>query len=156
MNLTSIAGLVSFPICGLYSASKFALEGLSEALHHEVKPFGIRVTLVEPGAFRTEFAGDVNMQPERSLDIYEPMTEPMQQYFASQAGTQAGDPVKAAHLMIDVVESETPPLRLMLGSDAYGLWEATIASRNKDLGPWRAQSEDTAFPGAQKNPISVT
>jgi NAD(P)-dependent dehydrogenase (short-subunit alcohol dehydrogenase family) len=125
-------------------------------LHHEVKPFGVRVTLVEPGAFRTEFAGDVNMQPEHNLDIYKSMTEPMQQYFASQAGTQAGDPAKAAQLMIGVVESETPPLRLMLGEDAYSLWEATVASRNKDLGPWRARSEDTAFPGAQKNPISVT
>lgn len=156
LNLTSIAGLVSFPVCGLYSASKFALEGLTEALHHEVKPFGIRVTLVEPGAFRTEFAGDVNMQPEQSLDIYEPMTAPMRQYFETQAGVQAGDPAKAAQLMIDVVESATPPLRLMLGADAYDLWDVTVASRNKDLAALRARAEDTAFPGAQKNPISVS
>jgi NAD(P)-dependent dehydrogenase (short-subunit alcohol dehydrogenase family) len=156
LNLTSIAGLVSFPVCGLYSASKFALEGLTEALHHEVKPFGIRVTLVEPGAFRTEFAGDVNMQPEQRLDIYEPMTAPMHQYFETQAGTQAGDPAKAAQLMIDVVESETPPLRLMLGADAYDLWNATVASRNADLAALRARAEDTAFPGALKNPISVS
>ncbi|NIE64427.1 oxidoreductase [Burkholderia sp. Ax-1719] len=156
LNLTSIAGLVSFPICGLYSASKFALEGLTEALHHEVKPFGIRVTLVEPGAFRTEFAGDVNMQPEQSLDIYAALTAPMHQYFETQAGMQAGDPVKAAQLMIDVVESATPPLRLMLGADAYDLWDATVASRNKDLAGLRARAEDTAFPGAMKNPISVS
>lgn len=156
LNLTSIAGLVSFPVCGLYSASKFALEGLTEALHHEVKPFGIRVTLVEPGAFRTEFAGDVNMQPQQRLDIYEALTAPMHQYFETQAGTQAGDPVKAAQLMIDVVESATPPLRLMLGADAYDLWDATVASRNKDLAALRARAEDTAFPGAMKNPISVS
>jgi len=156
LNLTSIAGLVSFPVCGLYSASKFALEGLTEALHYEVKPFGIRVTLVEPGAFRTEFAGDVNMQPEQSLDIYEPMTAPMRQYFETQAGTQAGDPTKAAQLMIDVVESETPPLRLMLGADAYDLWDVTVASRNKDLAALRARAADTAFPGALKNPITVS
>jgi NAD(P)-dependent dehydrogenase (short-subunit alcohol dehydrogenase family) len=156
LNLTSIAGLVSFPVCGLYSASKFALEGLTEALHHEVRPFGIRVTLVEPGAFRTEFAGDVNMQPQQRLDIYEALTAPMHQYFETQAGTQAGDPVKAAQLMIDVVESATPPLRLMLGADAYDLWDATVASRNKDLAALRARAEDTAFPGAMKNPISVS
>lgn len=151
LNLTSIAGLVAFPGSGLYNASKFALEGFTEALHHEVKPFGVRVTLIEPGAFRTGFAGSAAMKAERKIDDYAPLDAGMDEYYATQNGQQMGDPVKGMQVVIDMVESDTAPVRLMLGEDAYQLWEGAVASRNRDLAQWRARGEDTAIPGALKN-----
>ena len=151
LNLTSIAGLVAFPGSGLYNASKFALEGFTEALHHEVKPFGIRVTLVEPGAFRTGFAGSAAMKAERRIDDYAPLDAGMDEYYATQNGRQMGDPVKGMQVLIDMVDSDTTPVRLMLGEDAYQLWEGAVASRSRDLAQWRTRGEDTAIPGALKN-----
>lgn len=148
LNLTSIAGLVSFGGFGPYCATKFALEAWSEALRDEVAPLGIRVTIVEPGAFRTEFAGDVNMRPAQTIKAYRPVVEPIEQYLYGQAGKQAGDPVKAASVMIEAVDSDRPPLRLMLGTDAYGLWEKAVAARNADLDAWRSRGEATAFDDA--------
>jgi NAD(P)-dependent dehydrogenase (short-subunit alcohol dehydrogenase family) len=151
LNLTSIAGLVAFPGSGLYNASKFALEGFSEALHHEVKPLGIRVTLIEPGAFRTGFAGGAAMKAEREIADYGPLDAGMAEYYATQNGQQMGDPAKGARVIVDMVDSATPPVRLLLGEDAYQLWEGAVASRNRDIAPWRARAEDTAFPDAVKN-----
>ncbi|MCA8315252.1 SDR family NAD(P)-dependent oxidoreductase [Burkholderia multivorans] len=154
LNLTSVAGLVTFPACGPYCAAKFALEAWSEALHHEVAPLGIRVTLVEPGAFRTEFAGDANMRPEQSLDAYRPIVAPMLDYFEREGGKQAGDPAKAARVMVDVVNSDVPPLRLMLGQDAYRAWDAAIAARQADLAAWRDRGEATAYDGVEVTSIA--
>ena len=151
LNLTSIAGLVAFPGSGLYNASKFALEGFTEALHHEVKPFGIRVTLVEPGAFRTGFAGSAAMKAEQDIADYVPLTAGMEEYYATQNGQQMGDPVKGMQVVVDMVDSDTAPVRLMLGEDAYQLWEGAVASRGRDLAKWRARGEDTLIPGALKN-----
>lgn len=155
LNLTSIAGLVAFPGSGLYNASKFALEGFTEALHHEVKPFGIRVTLIEPGAFRTGFASSAAMRAEREIDDYAALTDGMDEYYSTQNGQQIGDPAKAVQVIIDMVERGNPPVRLMLGEDAYQLWEGAVASRNRDLSLWRAQGEDTAFPDGIKNPVQA-
>ncbi|MFT3815930.1 MAG: oxidoreductase [Acidovorax sp.] len=151
LNLTSIAGLVAFPGSGLYCASKFALEGFTEALHHEVKPFGIRVTLIEPGAFRTEFASSAAMKAEREIADYAPLTTGMEDYYTTQNGQQMGDPAKGVQVIIDMVESGTAPVRLMLGEDAYQLWEGAVASRGRDLAKWRARGEATAYPDAVKN-----
>lgn len=155
LNLTSIAGLVAFPGNGLYNASKFALEGFTEALHHEVKPFGVRVTLVEPGAFRTGFAGAAVMKAATRIADYAPLDAGLDEYFAGQDGQQMGDPAKGMQVVIDMVESDTAPVRLMLGEDAYQLWESAVASRNRDLARWRARGEDTAIPGAAKNPVQA-
>jgi NAD(P)-dependent dehydrogenase (short-subunit alcohol dehydrogenase family) len=149
LNLTSIGGLVSIGGFGAYCAAKFALEGWSEALRDEVAPLGIRVTIVEPGSFRTEFAGDVNMRPKQTLPAYRPVIEPIEQFLYGNAGKQAGDPVKAAKMMIEVVDSATPPVRLMLGADAYDLWNRTVAARNAELEAWRARGESTAFDDAK-------
>jgi short-subunit dehydrogenase len=149
LNLTSIGGLVSLGGFGAYCAAKFALEAWSEALRDEVRPLGIRVTIVEPGAFRTEFAGDVNMRPAQTLEAYRPVIEPIEQYLYGNAGKQAGDPAKAANAMIEAVESTSPPLRLMLGADAYDLWDRTLAARNAELDAWRARGEATAFDDAK-------
>lgn len=156
LNLTSIAGLVAFPGNGLYNASKFALEGFTEALHHEVKPFGVRVTLIEPGAFRTGFAGAAAMKATGVIADYAQMDAGLDEYFSSQDGQQMGDPVKAMQLVIDMVESGNAPVRLMLGEDAYQLWENAVASRNRDLSVWREKGLDTAIPGAARNPVQAT
>lgn len=151
LNLTSIAGLVAFPGSGLYNASKFALEGFTEALHHEVKPLGVRVTLIEPGAFRTGFAGSAAMKAEGRIADYAPLDAGMAEYYATQNGQQMGDPAKGMQVVIDMVDGDTAPVRLMLGEDAYQLWEGAVASRNRDLAQWRARGVDTAIPGALKN-----
>jgi NAD(P)-dependent dehydrogenase (short-subunit alcohol dehydrogenase family) len=155
LNLTSIAGLVAFPGNGLYNASKFALEGYTEALHHEVKPFGVRVTLIEPGAFRTGFAGSAAMKASGRIADYAPLDAGLDEYFASQDGRQMGDPARGMQVVVDMVASDTAPVRLMLGEDAYQLWESAVASRNRDLAQWRARGEDTAIPGAAKNPVQA-
>lgn len=148
LTVSSIAGLVAMNAAGPYCAAKFAIEGWSEALAIEAKPLGIRVTLVEPGAFRTEFAGDVNMRPAHRIEAYRPVVEPFETYLESSSGQQMGDPAKAAQRMLDVVASNDPPVRLMLGADAYSIWEATLANRQADLAKWRARGIDTAFDGA--------
>jgi NAD(P)-dependent dehydrogenase (short-subunit alcohol dehydrogenase family) len=153
LQLTSIGGLVSIGAFGPYCASKFALEGWSEALRDEVKPLGIRVTIVEPGAFRTEFAGAVNMRPARRLDAYRPVIDPIEAYLYGGDGKQPGDPAKAAEAMIAAVESEDPPLHLLLGEDAIGIWEQKQAEFSAELAAWKAIGEATAIDGAQATPI---
>ena len=155
LNLTSIAGLVSFPGNGLYSAAKFALDAFSEALHHEVKPFGVDVTTIEPGAFRTGFAGSAAMRAEKDLPAYAELVKATDEYFADQDGQQLGDPAKAAQLIMDVVDSPEPPVRLLLGKDAYDLWDSAVESRRKDTEPWRERSEGTAFPDGKENTIQA-
>jgi NAD(P)-dependent dehydrogenase (short-subunit alcohol dehydrogenase family) len=147
LQLTSIGGLVSIGGFGPYCASKFALEGWSEALRDEVKPLGIRVTIVEPGAFRTEFAGPANMRPARRLEAYRPVIDPLEAYLYGGDRKQPGDPAKAAEAMIAVVESDDPPLRLVLGADAIGLWETKQAAFSAELKRWRGVGEATAFEG---------
>jgi NAD(P)-dependent dehydrogenase (short-subunit alcohol dehydrogenase family) len=149
LQLTSIGGLAAFPGFSVYCASKFALEGWSEALADEVKPLGIRVTIVEPGAFRTEFAGDKNMRPQTSIEAYRPVIEPVEQYLYGGDGQQPGDPAKAALAMIEAVESDAPPLRLMLGADAYGLWEEKRGAEREEFSQWRERGENTAFEGVE-------
>lgn len=148
LNMSSIGGRVNVGGFAVYGAAKFALEGFSEALRDEVAPLGIRVTLVEPGAFRTAFAGDANVRPDFPLDDYMPVIEPVREYLYGSNGKQPGDPRKAARAMITVVESEQPPLRLMLGADAYGLWEHKRKVMNEETARWRAVGEDTAFEDA--------
>ncbi len=153
LNLTSIGGLVAVGGFGPYCASKFALEGWSEALRDELAPLGIRVTIVEPGAFRTEFAGDKNMRPEQRIEAYRPVIQPIEDYLYGNSGKQPGDPAKAAAAMIGVVESSDPPLRLLLGSDSLGLWEKKATTMQAEIDAWRAVGEATAFEGVEVKPI---
>lgn len=149
LNLTSIGGLASVGGFALYCATKFAVEGFSEALRDEVKPLGIHVTIVEPGAFRTEFAGTSNMRPENPIDDYKPVIEPIQQYLYGNDGKQPGDPQKAALAMIEVIEASNPPLRLMLGADAFGLWQKKRTAMEEEFSAWRKVGEETAFDGVE-------
>jgi len=136
-----------------YCASKFALEGWSEALRDEVAPLGVHVTIVEPGAFRTEFAGAKNMRPAQPIDAYRPVIEPIERYLYGSDGQQPGDPAKAAAAMIATVEGATPPLRLMLGADAYGLWDKKRDAMRAELDAGRATGEATAFEGVDVKPV---
>ncbi|MEO7714693.1 MAG: oxidoreductase [Capsulimonas sp.] len=153
LNLTSIGGQIGYQAFAVYCASKFAFEGYSECLREELKPLGIHVTIVEPGAFRTDFAGDSNMRPVIEIEDYKPVIEPMRQYLYGNAGQQPGDPHRAALAMIQAVESDDPPLRLILGADAYGLLEQKRAAEQKELAAWREIGEDTAFDGAEVRPV---
>ena len=148
LNLTSVGGIISIGGFSAYCASKYALEGWTEALRDEMNPFGVRVTLVEPGNFRTEFAGEVNMRPAHPLDAYRPQIAPIEEFLYGQNGRQPGDPDKAAAAMIAVVESERPPLRLLLGADAYAAWDGKLAARQADFAAWRAVGVATAFDDA--------
>ncbi len=155
LQLTSVGGLVSIGGFGPYCASKYALEGWSEALRDEVKPLGIRVTIVEPGAFRTEFAGPANMRPALRLETYRPVIDPLEAYLYGGDGMQPGDPAKAAEAMIAIVESDDPPLRLLLGADAIGLWQQKQAAFLSELARWRQIGEATGFEVVAPTPIGA-
>jgi NAD(P)-dependent dehydrogenase (short-subunit alcohol dehydrogenase family) len=153
LNITSVGGVAAVGGFSLYCATKFAVEGFSEALRDEVSPLGIHVTVVEPGSFRTEFAGDANVRPPAAIDAYAPVIDPIRQYLYGNHGKQPGDPAKAALAMIATVEQAAPPFRLMLGADAYGLWEQKRSAEREELSRGRAAGEATAFDGIDSPPI---
>ncbi|MBK9165078.1 MAG: SDR family NAD(P)-dependent oxidoreductase [Acidobacteria bacterium] len=145
LNMSSVAGFIASGSAGYYAATKFALEALSEALAQEAGDHGIRVTIVEPGPFRTDFGGRSLSGPEGQMpDVY-PGTQRFLDYFAEVDRKQAGDPRKAAQVMIDVVESDQPPLRLPLGEMCITRIEAELEKVRADIAPWRAAGLDTAF-----------
>ncbi|MEJ1934701.1 oxidoreductase [Nostoc sp. NIES-2111] len=153
INITSIGGLAAIGGFALYCSTKFAIEGFAEGLRDEVKPLGINVTIVEPGAFRTNFAGDANMQPQTEIDDYKPVVDPIRAYLYGNDGKQPGDPKKAALAIIQAVESENPPLRLMLGADAYGLWEQKRTAERQEFEDWKEVGINTAYENAVSAPI---
>lgn len=119
LNITSIAGLNGFPGVGIYNGSKFALEGIGEALAAEVKHLGIRVTNVEPGPFKTEWAGPSATFGDQSIEDYRDTAYKNMSDISGRHGSQPGDPVKAVRAMIELVELENPPVHLPLGGVAY-------------------------------------
>ena len=127
LNLSSIAGLVATPGAGFYNASKFAVEGFSEALAAEVKHLGVKVTLIEPGPFRTDFAGR-SIDHSTEIDDYKVSAGLMRKYIQETNGNQLGDPEKAIDAMIEVVKQEEAPLRLLLGSAAINRLDTKIES----------------------------
>jgi NAD(P)-dependent dehydrogenase (short-subunit alcohol dehydrogenase family) len=145
VNLSSTAGLVGFGGSSLYCATKFALEGTSEALAKEVEAFGVKVTLIEPGAFRTDFNGRSLTVAERAIDAYTTMSRAALQRFKEMDGQQPGDPAKAAQAIIQVVESSHPPIRLALGTDAMGLIQDKLESVQMDLDAWQQVTVSTDY-----------
>jgi len=137
INLSSIAGLVGTAGIGMYNASKFALEGLSEALALEVKPLGINVTLVEPGGVRTDFAGDSLQQPGNGLIAdYEETRGTTGRTLARVNGSQISDPVKVARAIIDLANHPEPPLRIVLGADALPRIKNKLEAHAKLIADW--------------------
>ncbi len=132
LNLSSIAGVIANPGLGLYCASKFALEAVSEALAKEVAPLGIKVVIIEPGPFRTDFAGR-SLAVAPAIPDYEATAGVMRRYFEQADGKQAGDPVKAARAMIELVGMSDPPLRLAMGNRAVDLIRTKLESQLAEL-----------------------
>ncbi|MCX4745281.1 oxidoreductase [Kitasatospora sp. NBC_01287] len=138
LNIGSVGGFATAPATGLYGASKFALEGISEALHGELAPLGVRVTIVEPGGFRTDFLNSSSIQVEpATIADYTEGAGPVREALAHYDGRQPGDPVKAARAIVDVTETAEPPLRLQLGADAVERVEAKLDLVRRELDQWR-------------------
>ncbi|MBO1413040.1 oxidoreductase [Streptomyces sp. FH025] len=146
LNIGSVAGFSTAPGAGLYGASKFALEGITEALHGELAPLGIRVTIVEPGGFRTDFLADSSLQVEpATIADYTESTGPAREAIAHNDGHQPGDPAKAAKAIVDITETAEPPLRLQLGADAVERIEAKLDLVRRELDQWRHVALSTAL-----------
>ena len=145
INITSMSGLVTFAGLAYYHGSKFALEGISSALGKEVKGFGIAVTAVAPGAFRTDWAGRSMVHGSRSIADYDAVVEPLRASLAARSGKQAGDPAKAARAILQLVESRNPPAHLLLGTDVLEAVRANLKSFEKEIAEWEAVTVSTNF-----------
>ncbi|KAM3099094.1 oxidoreductase [Phormidesmis sp. 146-12] len=146
VNMSSTAGIVGFGGSSLYCGAKFALEGTSEALAKEIESFGVKVTLIEPGAFRTDFNGRSLAAAEQSIDAYAGVSGASLQWFKEMDGQQPGDPAKAAQAIIQAVESPDPPMRLALGTDAISLIQEKLEWVKTDLEAWQQVTVSTSYP----------
>ena len=136
VNLSSIGGLVGLPGWGIYNSTKFAVEGISEALAAEVAPLGIRVTIIEPGPFRTDFLGGSLAKTAQTLPDYEESAGKTRNNATERNGAQQGDPALAAEAIIQAVTSEKPPLHLPLGAFAYERANAKLEDMKKEFAAW--------------------
>jgi len=146
VNLSSIGGLVGLPGWGIYNATKFAVEGISEALSLELAPLGIGVTVVEPGPFRTDFLGGSLSMVETPIPDYTETVGKTRDYPKQFNGVQAGDPEKGAKAIIDAVTSENPPLHLLLGAIAYQRANAKLDALHTEFEKWKDVTLATDFP----------
>jgi NAD(P)-dependent dehydrogenase (short-subunit alcohol dehydrogenase family) len=145
INITSMAGYISMPGIAYYSGSKFALEGISEALAQEVKGLGIKVTAIAPGSFRTEWAGRSMVRSERFISDYDAVFDPVRKRRLEYSGRQAGDPAQAARVLLELVELEEPPTHLLLGSDALKLVKERFAALHDEIQAWERVSRSTDY-----------
>jgi NAD(P)-dependent dehydrogenase (short-subunit alcohol dehydrogenase family) len=144
VQISSVGGRASFPGVGVYSASKFALEGMSEALAKEVAPLGIKVLIVEPGAFRTGLAGAGQTQ-SAAMPAYEQTCGGFRRAFPASHGRQPGDPAKAAAAILAALDAEDTPLRLVLGNDAADAVFAQLDALRDELAAWEPVTRGTDF-----------
>lgn len=145
LNISSANGISAFAGMGIYSATKFALEAISEALAQEVKPLGIKVTIIEPGSSRTNFSSRALSTLSHQINDYAQTSGKIVQWLQERDGKQPNDPAKAAAAMIQVVESDNPPLRLALGKDSVNLITQKLESMKAELEAWKDVSMNTAF-----------
>ncbi len=145
VQMSSMGGRFSFPGVGAYSATKFALEGWSEALAKEVAPFGIRVLIVEPGAFRTSFNTGGALLLSEQLPAYAEQIDAVRVNMAEGDGKQPGDPVKAAAAILQALASPQPPLRLVLGNDAVDAVSETLENAKAELSAWERVGRSAVF-----------
>ncbi|MGQ5833962.1 oxidoreductase [Serratia sp. IR-2025] len=143
INITSMGSFITLPGISYYCGSKFALEGISETLSKELAPFNLRVTAVAPGSFRTDWAGRSMVRSPRRLPDYDALFEPVRQARQEKSGKQLGDPVKAAHAMLALIESQTPPTHLLLGSDALSLVRQKLEALGKEIEQWEQLTRST-------------
>lgn len=146
-NISSIGGFVGgFSGWGVYCSTKFAVSGITEALHADVKDLGINVTLVYPGYFRTNFLeNDSMLLPSKPIADYKAANDSMALHKNSINGNQPGDPEKAAKVMIEIAEEKNPPLHLFLGKDSFGMAQQKIEQLTNELAKWKEFSESTDF-----------
>lgn len=145
VNVTSMGGFITMPGIAFYCGSKFALEGISEALGKELAGFGIKVTALAPGQFRTDWAGRSMDRTPRTIADYDAVMDPIRAARQGKSGNQPGDPAKASLALLALVEAENPPVRLFLGDDALGLVEQKLEAMKSELGAWDALSRSTSF-----------
>lgn len=143
VNVTSMGGMITMPGIAYYCGSKFALQGISEVMRSEMAPFGVRVTAVCPGSFRTEWAGRSMVRTERSIADYDALFDPIREARQAKSGKQLGDPDKLATAVLALVESEAPPPQLLLGSDALRLVSERIERLQQEIEAWRAVTIST-------------
>ncbi|WP_067664466.1 oxidoreductase [Nocardia miyunensis] len=150
LAVTSMGGLMTVPGLSAYCGSKYALEGILETIGKEVAGFGIHVTAIEPGSFRTDWAGRSMVRAERAVADYDELFDPIRTARQAASGNQLGDPAKAAEAVLAILDSPTPPAHLLLGSDALRLVTAGRASVDEDIATWETLARSTDFPdGAQ-------
>ena len=145
VNVTSMGGFITMPGISFYCASKFALEGLSEALGKEVASFGVRVTALAPGQFRTDWAGRSMDRTARSIADYDAIVDPLRAARQAKSGHQPGDPARAAHALLALVDAEHSPVRLFLGEDALNLVDQKLDATRSEVDAWAGLSRSTGF-----------
>ncbi|HTK27732.1 MAG TPA: oxidoreductase [Pyrinomonadaceae bacterium] len=153
VNISSIGGFVGFPGVGYYNATKFAVGGFSEALKKEVEPLGIKVVLVEPSGFRTDWAGRSANDAEKSISDYAETAGANQAAIRGYSGNQPGDPVRAAKAIIEAVESAQPPFYLLLGKAALKNARIKLDELKTDFDAWAEVTEGADFPEAEAAPV---
>jgi len=146
VNIASIGGLVGFPAVGYYNATKFAVDGFSDALSKETAPLGIKVTVVCPSGFRTDWAGRSANNSKIVIDDYKNTAETNKNTIRGYSGKQPGDPVRAAKAIVDAVESENPPLHLLLGVAALKGARNKLEVLKKDFDTWEDTTTGADFP----------
>ncbi|WP_313375715.1 oxidoreductase [Pantoea sp. CTOTU50773] len=146
INITSVAGFIGFASSGYYSASKHAVEGWSDSLAVEAAPLGIHVTCVEPGPFRTDWAGRSLHQTPSTLPEYADTAAARMKATSEYSGTQAGDPARAATAMIAITEHDNPPRHLVMGAWGYEAVTNKLKERLAQIEDWKQTSIDTDFP----------
>jgi NAD(P)-dependent dehydrogenase (short-subunit alcohol dehydrogenase family) len=145
INITSMGGTVTMPGIAYYCGSKFALEGISEALASEVAGFGIKVSAVAPGSFRTDWAGRSMVRAGRTVADYDTLFDPIRQAREEKSGRQAGDPAKAAQVLLKLIDCDKPPVHLLLGSDALKLVREKLAMLDQEINKWESVTRSTDF-----------
>ena len=148
LNITSIGGLRSFPGVGFYNATKYAVDGLSESLSKELAPLGIKVTIIAPSGFRTDWAGRSAKDTSVIIEDYAPTAGKNKGDIRSYSGHQPGDPQRAAKAMIEITETANPPLRLLLGKAALKGARLKLEELKNDFDQWAAVTEGADFPSA--------
>ncbi|OSQ48883.1 oxidoreductase [Thalassospira alkalitolerans] len=145
LNVTSMGGFITMPGISYYCGSKFALEGISEALAKEVAGLGIHVTAIEPGSFRTDWAGRSMVRSERHIPDYNDLFDPIRQARQNKSGQQAGDPQKAAQALMQIIKSPNPPVHLLLGRDALALVRGKLDDLQREISAWEHITTSTDF-----------
>ncbi len=149
VNISSIGGLVSFGATGYYHATKYAVEGMSESLAIECAPLGIKVLIVEPGPFRTDWSGRSLQESKTVIDDYESTAGARRKSSKANSGKQVGDPIRGSEAIINAVESANPPLRLVLGKPGLGIVRKKLEAVTKDLDAWEETTLGADYPESE-------